>query len=159
LKTADGQLRRSAALLNALLIVAVAGFTAMRVSWVAQQQAVAESRQFPAAAVSFLAKERPAQPLMNHYNWGGYLVWKLYPDYRVYIDGRADVYGDNSMSDFASAYYITDDWRKPLREWAVRTVFLPRDAPLITALRSKREWKQIYADSQVAVLTRAPITH
>jgi hypothetical protein len=159
LKTADGQLRRSAALVNALLIVAVAGFTAMRVSWVAQQQAVADSRQFPAAAVSFLAKERPAQPLMNHYNWGGYLVWKLYPDYRVYIDGRADVYGDNFMSDFASAYYITDDWREPLREWAVRTVFLPRDAPLITALRSNREWKQIYADSQVAVLTRAPITH
>jgi len=154
LQTTDRPLPRSAALVNVLLIVAVAGFAVVRVWWVLQQQSVAEARQFPAAAVSFLVKDRPPQPLMNHYSWGGYLIWRLYPDYRVYIDGRADVYGDNFMSEFASAYYVSNDWRRPLQEWAVRTVVLPRDAPLITALRSRPEWKQIYTDAQVAVLTR-----
>ena len=40
--------------------------------------------------------------MLNHYNWSGYFIWKLYPDYRVYIDGRADLYGDGFMSDFAA---------------------------------------------------------
>ena len=93
---------------------------------------------------------------MNHYNWGGYLVWKLYPDYRVYIDGRADVYGDDFMSQFASAYYVTNDWKKPLRQWSIWTVVLPPDSPLVTALRSSPEWKQIYTDAQAAVLRRVP---
>ena len=40
---------------------------------------------------------------MNHYNWGGYFIWKLYPQYRVFMDGRADVYGDALMTDFRTA--------------------------------------------------------
>jgi hypothetical protein len=153
---ANGKSRPSAVLVNALLILGVAGFATARAWWVVQQQPAAEARQFPAAAVSFLVKERPPQPLVNHYNWGGYLVWKLYPDYRVYIDGRADVYGDDFMSQFASAYYITNDWKKPLRQWSIWTVVLPPDSPLVTALRSSPEWKQIYTDAQAAVLRRVP---
>jgi hypothetical protein len=151
----SGQIRRPAALVNVLVIAAVAGFAGVRIWWVVYQQPAAEARRFPAEAASFLAKERPPQPLMNYYNWGGYFIWKLYPDYRVYIDGRADVYGDDLMSEFATAYYLTDDWEKPLRQWAVCTVVLPPDTPLVTALRSSPEWKQIYADAQVSVLTRS----
>ena len=92
---------------------------------------------------------------MNHYNWGGYFIWKLYPQYRVFMDGRADVYGDAFMTDFSDCYYLTDDWRKSLQTWGIRTVVLPPDAPLITALRSSPEWKQIYADSQAVILTRS----
>ena len=149
-----GQLRRSAALVNLLTILIVAGFTSIRVWWVVQQQPAAEARQFPAAATAFLAKERLLPPLMNHYNWGGYFIWKLHPAYYVYIDGRADVYGDEFMSQFAATYYVTDDWKKQLQELSIRTVVLPPDAPLVTALRSTSDWKQVYADAQAAVLTR-----
>ena len=67
---------------------------------------------------------------MNHYNWGGYFIWKLYPQYRVFMDGRADVYGDALMTDFSDCYYLTDNWRKSLQNWGIRTVVLPPDAPL-----------------------------
>ena len=26
--------------------------------------------------------------MFNPYVWGGYLIWSLYPDYKVFIDGR-----------------------------------------------------------------------
>ena len=93
--------------------------------------------------------------MMNHYNWGGYFIWKLYPQYRVFMDGRADVYGDTLMTEFGDCYYLTDDWRKSLQAWGIRTVVLPPDAPLITALRSSPEWEQIYADSEAVILTQA----
>ncbi len=43
--------------------------------------------------------QKPPQPIYNEYIWGGYLIWRLYPDYRVYIDGRADVYGDSLVNE------------------------------------------------------------
>ena len=35
----------------------------------------------------------PPGPLFNDYGWGGYLIWQLYPELRVGIDGRMAVYG------------------------------------------------------------------
>ncbi|MGH9536566.1 MAG: hypothetical protein ACRD3H_01510, partial [Terriglobales bacterium] len=58
------------------------------------------------------------------------------------------------MDQFAATYYLTDDWKMPLRQWGIRTVILPPDAPLITALKSGNEWKQIYADPQAVILSR-----
>ncbi len=59
------------------------------------------------------------------------------------------------MDDFAASYHLSDNWRHPMEFWGIRTIVLPPDAPLVTAFRSNPGWKQIYADSQVAVLTQA----
>ncbi len=93
--------------------------------------------------------------MLNHYNWGGYFIWKLYPDYRVFIDGRADLYGDSFMNEFAASYYLTGDWRKSLRKWGIRTIVLPPDAPLVTAMQSQSGWRRAYADSQAVVLIQS----
>jgi len=140
---------------NAVVLAAFATFTVARVRFVVDRQAETEAHEFPAAAVSFLSRERPPGPLLNHYNWGGYFIWKLYPEYRVYIDGRADLYGDSFMDDFAATYYLTNHWRDPMDRWGIRTIVLPPDAQLVTAVRSNADWKQIYADSQAIILTKA----
>jgi hypothetical protein len=145
---------RRAVLVNAVVLAAVASFAAGRVRHLAGMQQELEARHFPMAAAAFLAQQRPPGPILNHYNWGGYFIWKLYPDYRVAIDGRADVYGDQLMEDFGDCYYLTDNWQKPLQQWGIRTLILPPDAPVVTALRINPEWKQIFVDSQAVVLTR-----
>jgi hypothetical protein len=141
-------------LVNAVLLAAVLVFMVARVRYVSYRQAETEAKELPAGAVSFLAAQRPPAPILNHYNWGGYFIWRLYPEYRVYIDGRADLYGDAFMDDLATTYYLRgDSWRSPFAKWGIRTVVLPPDAPLVTALRASPDWKTIYADSQAVVLT------
>jgi hypothetical protein len=142
-------------LVNAVVLAAVAVLTVARVRYVVGHQAETEAKNFPAAAVAFLAVQRPPGPILNHYNWGGYFIWKLYPEYRVYIDGRADLYGDAFMDDFAATYYLTDHGREALERWRIRTVILPPAAPLITALRASPEWREVYGDSQTVVLTQS----
>ncbi|MGH9566786.1 MAG: hypothetical protein ACRD4I_12425, partial [Candidatus Angelobacter sp.] len=83
---------------NAVLILGIALFAFWRVNFIVRSQPAAEARDFPSAAVSFLAANHPPAPLLNHYNWGGYLIWKLYPQYRVFVDGRADLYGDDFLN-------------------------------------------------------------
>ncbi|MGH9502969.1 MAG: hypothetical protein ACRD20_08965 [Terriglobales bacterium] len=152
-RSLSGSLSRTL-VINALVLVTFAAFTVYRVRSVVSTQAEAEASHFPAAAAAFLQKEHPPGPMMNYYNWGGYFIWKLYPEYRVFIDGRADIYGDAFIIEFAACYYLTDDWGKSLEKWGIQTLVLPPDAPVVTALRSSAKWKQIYADSQAAILIR-----
>jgi hypothetical protein len=142
--------------INALLLGGFLFFTVARLHYVIRRQTETEGKEFPAAAASFLMTVRPAAPLLNHYNWGGYFIWKLYPAYRVYIDGRADLYGDAFLDQFAATYYLKGkSWQDPLNQWGIQTVVLPPDAPLTVALQQMPAWKQLFADSQAVVLTRS----
>ncbi len=142
-------------LVNVVLLAAFLVFTIVRVRYVVLGQAKAEAKELPEAAVSFIASQRPPAPMLNHYNWGGYFIWRLYPEYRVYIDGRADLYGDAFMDDLATTYYLRgDSWRRSFEKWGIRTVVLPPDAPLVTALRGLPDWETVYSDSHAVVLTR-----
>jgi hypothetical protein len=143
-------------LVNAILLAGFLVFMVARVRYVSSLQSETEAQKLPAAAVSFIAAQRPPGPILNHYNWGGYFIWRLYPQYQVYIDGRADLYGDAFMDDLATTYYLRgDSWQCPFEKWGIRTVVLPPDAPLVTALAARRDWKTVYADSQAVVLTKA----
>lgn len=140
---------------NVVLLVSFLVFLIARVHLVTRRQAEKEAQELPAHAVSFIATRHPPAPLLNHYNWGGYLICRLYPEYRVYIDGRADLYGDAFMDDLATTYYLRgDSWRSTFEKWGIRTVVLPPDAPLVTALTALSDWKTVYTDSQAVVLTK-----
>jgi hypothetical protein len=141
--------------LNGLLLASFVAFEVIWVSSVIWRQNQAEAKAFPVQAVHFLEQNQPPGPLLNNYNWGGYLIWRLYPENRVYIDGRADLYGDSFMDSFAATYGLTGHWETPLQSWHIRTVILPPASALATVLRSRKDWKLIYSDSQAVVLTHA----
>jgi hypothetical protein len=143
--------------INAAVLAGFLAFAAWRINYVIERQTQTEETEFPVAAVNFLNRAQPPAPIMNHYNWGGYFIWKLYPEYKVYIDGRADVYGDSFLDEFASVYYLKGrTWRTPLEKWDIRTVVLPPDAPLIRGLGIMPGWKQVFSDQQAVVFSRIP---
>jgi len=139
---------------NAIVLIAFTIFTVSRIHSLVQRQRGNEAHDFPLAAVSFLARQKLPPPILNHYNWGGYLIWQLYPAYPVFIDGRADVYGDAFLNNLAKIYYLRDGWKEALEPWRVRTIVLPPDAPLVTFLRSQAGWAQVYQDSQAVILEK-----
>jgi hypothetical protein len=141
---------------NVAIIGLMVLFAGVHIAQVIHRQADAESRQFPARAVAFLQSTPAAGPIFNHYDWGGYLIWKLYPATPVFIDGRADVYGEALFHDFAKAYELKGGWREVLQRWHVQTVLVPPDSALATGLRSAPGWTVDYQDSQAIILTSHP---
>jgi hypothetical protein len=101
-----------------------------------------------------MREQKLPQPIFNDYGWGGYLIWKLYPDYRVYIDGRADVYGDAFMEEFLSAQAGEKGWRAPLDKYGIRTVLIKPDTALASLLREDAGWQKVFEDSQAVIFTR-----
>ena len=66
---------------------------ARRQVWSAFRPTFGVADTLPAGAVDFLRREGRRGTLWNEYVWGGYLIWHLYPELRVSIDGRMAVYG------------------------------------------------------------------
>ncbi len=58
------------AFFNALLLAGFMVFLLVRVHYVTNHQSEMEAKDFPAAAVSFIAAHHPPPPMLNHYNWG-----------------------------------------------------------------------------------------
>jgi hypothetical protein len=155
LRPVESSPRSAKLLLNAVLLASFAVFPVLRFRFIFQRQTIEEAREFPAQAVVFLLQNKPAGPLLNSYNWGGYLIWKLYPQYRVFVDGRTDLYDDGFLDDMASIYFAQGEWQRRFEPWQIQTVLLPPDAPLATILRSRAGWKMVYSDSKAIILTRS----
>ena len=140
--------------LNVLLLAAAPLTLAVwRVQHSVANQSAVEARAFPVAAVEFMRTHAIPQPVFNEYGWGGYLIWKL-PDCRVYIDGRADVYGDAFIEEFLATHDGEANWQESLSKHGVRTVLIKPDAALASLLRQDHGWQKVFEDSQAVIFTR-----
>src|SRR6202035_2396542 len=124
--------------------------------WVslARNQVASETEQFPQKAVAFLRAGDYPQRIFVYYDWGGYAIWKLYPSYRVFVDGRADLYGDDLLHQFENAVQLQHDWRNVLDRWKVEAVFVPPSCALAQALELDPNWQVAFIDSKAVVLLR-----
>jgi hypothetical protein len=145
----------AALLLNSVFLLAPATLGVVRVWHFVAHQRVYEAKHYPVAAVDFLSAQHLPGPIYNSYGWGGYLIKRLYPNYRVYIDGRADVYGDDFMTETMRTYEGHTGWRAPLDRLAVHTVLISPDAALASLLRSDGQWEKVYEDDQAVIFTKS----
>ncbi len=140
-------------LANATIILAVVVVAAYHAGHIIETQYSVETQKFPSGAVAFLQTNPLDGPIFNHYDWGGYLIWKLYPTVRVFIDGRADLHGEELFKDFADAYQLRDAWSNILDRRNIRTVLVPPTSALATGLRANSGWKVSYEDAQATIFT------
>ncbi len=140
-------------LVNTGIIFLLLAFATVHTLLVIQRQPRVEAAAYPVAAVAYLQQHPPAGPIFNDYAWGGYLIFKLYPNLRVFIDGRADVYGDDLVL-YMNAYYLQKNWQQALVARKVTTVIVPSDCPLASALRETPEWSLRYRDSVAAIFSK-----
>ena len=108
--------------------------------------------QTPVAAVDLL-EQRKAQRIFNAYQFGGYLISRNIP---VFVDGRAELYGEKFVMDFFKA----TEGKKPellprlLDEYKIDATLLVADAPGPQILDQLKGWKRIYADDIAVVHVR-----
>jgi hypothetical protein len=144
---------RGRVLVHWLLVVIAVAACAVWVASVAIDNRDVEARLYPLDALSYVdAHGLRAQRMYNSYNWGGYLLWR---GYRVFIDGRADVYLDAFMDEYVLAYQLAGNWRRPLDRYQVDYVLVEADIPFAMLLDESADWTQVYRDAQAEIFQRA----
>jgi hypothetical protein len=124
--------------------------------------------KWPAGAADFLRAHSVRAAMFNTYEYGGYLMWRLWPQERVFIDGRA--LSESVFEDYArilynhdatggkSAQELLDQYGVQVLvmngfEYATGNLYL-----LAPSLADPHEttWKLVYNDAQAMVLMRDP---
>jgi hypothetical protein len=111
----------------------------------------------PIRAVDWIEAHRPPGPIAHHMSDGGYLIWRLFPDYPVMIDGRLEVYGGER--NLALRIPGPDRFRELDRIYHFGTVIVRfneyRQGNLLGALWEDPAWKLVFTDDVAAVFVRA----
>ncbi|HEV2014607.1 MAG TPA: hypothetical protein VGR77_12110 [Candidatus Dormibacteraeota bacterium] len=141
----------------ALLIVVAVGMVAYRALPNLQpgREAAAISAVLPVQATDALQALGGPLRVFNYYDYGGYLVWRLFPSGgRVFIDGRVEVYGSQVFSRYLQVSYLADSWPAVIAQAYPDAVILPSAHPLVGILRRDPAWQVLSRDSVATVFTR-----
>lgn len=139
-----------AVVLHVLLLATLTTMTVFRAYSVSTDSEVHNG--LPRKAVEAIQASQPKAQMFNSYNWGGYLQWQL-PAYPVFIDGRADLYGERTIHEWWSVVNATEQGLKLLDSWNVNFVVLEPGWPILERL-AQMGWKTLYEDDTAVVLQR-----
>jgi hypothetical protein len=142
--------------LAAFLILLGTGVALYRVNPAAQATEIA--RVLPADAVTWIKAQRQDGPgeftrVFNRYEWGGYLGEQI-PSLPIFMDGRADVYGDALLRQYVSVIGLSVDPQTVFDKYGIDYVLFPPDTPLAGWLDASSAWRQVYEDTTAAVWVR-----
>ncbi|MEW6570589.1 MAG: hypothetical protein AB1390_05385 [Nitrospirota bacterium] len=122
--------------------------------------------RYPDGAVRFLKENKISGNMFNPYLWGGYLIWALYPDYKVFIDGRGlieEIYFQSNKILEASSFSFAGmpEWKAILDAYDINFIvtfsvadFTGKLVPLIPALYNDPAWYLIYMDDNSVIFIR-----
>ncbi|MGX4802311.1 hypothetical protein [Bradyrhizobium guangdongense] len=133
------------------LMIAAAAWTSTSI-YMSHHRFAFTMDQTPVAAVDLL-RERKAQRIFNGYQFGGYLISRDVP---VFVDGRAELYGEKFVMDFFKAA----EGKRPellprlLDEYKIDATLLGADTPGPQILDHLKGWKRLYTDNIAVIHVR-----
>jgi len=120
----------------------------------------------PAGAADFLLAHHVTGRIYNHLEDGGYLMWRLWPNDQVFVDGR--LLNETVYYDYRLLTYNVNAGKPPLDipdEYGIQTMvvngfeYTSGEPHMLMAALSNPEqtvWKLVYKDKVAAVFMRQP---
>jgi hypothetical protein len=111
-------------------------------------------KSYPVAAVEFLKKENISGNTFTHDDFGDYLIYAAWPQRKVFIDGRTDMYGSERMKEYLTLAHAMPGWKEIVDKYAFSSILFDTHSPLANALAEDRNWQLIYSDSLASIFLR-----
>ncbi|HYL86141.1 MAG TPA: tetratricopeptide repeat protein [Candidatus Angelobacter sp.] len=118
---------------------------------------------YPERAAAFLEREHLPRNIFHDYGQGGFLAWRLGPNYPVFVDGRYIPFGKElfaGQSKLTATPPDSPDWKAAAERWGINTVIFPvaRYAGLgrfpLQDYCESGEWKLVYLDEVSVIFVR-----
>ncbi|MFN5667237.1 hypothetical protein [Bradyrhizobium sp.] len=134
----------------AILIAGLAAWTSVA----AARQIISPPPVYERAAAVDAMKAHNVKRVLNDLQFGGYLIWRQMP---VFIDGRAELYGETFGMAMARAVQLKDvnGFLGLLESHEIDAVMLDPTTPASKLLDHIEGWQRLYADDRVVVHVRA----
>lgn len=107
---------------------------------------------FPVHAADWLEENPLEGRMFNDFNWGGYLLYRLWPRELVFVDSQSDFYGESLMRDYETIMLAQNDWHSLLDQYQIEWALIPTNSPLADQLKNENDWTVVYEDPVAAII-------
>jgi hypothetical protein len=108
----------------------------------------------PRAAFNFVKESGLKGNMFNTYSIGGYIIWQGYPEYKVFMDGRNDVYPETLLKEYDALVVKSKDIGATLSKYQVNYIIFKLtelNINTVAALLENGDWELVYSDEMFAV--------
>lgn len=118
-----------------------------------------DEKRFPVAAVKFLNRELITGNMFNNDEFGDYIIFSAWPKYRVFMDGRSDMYGEKLGSAYLQVANVRPGWKEILARNNISWVIFDTKSALTAALNGDLDWRPIYTDEVATIFVKKIADH
>jgi hypothetical protein len=111
-------------------------------------------QSYPVTAVEFLMKENVPGNTFTHDGFGDYLIYAAWPQHRVFIDGRTDMYGADRLREYLNLAHALPGWKDIIDKYAFNSILFDTHSALASVLAEDRNWHLIYSDPLASIFLR-----
>ena len=109
---------------------------------------------FPVDAADWIQENDLKGNGFNHFPWGGYLLYRFWPDRLVFIDGQTDFYGEELTREYEEVITVGESWETVLYKYEVEWALIPAGSDLAEVLTYDSTWSLVYFDQTAVIFTR-----
>jgi hypothetical protein len=113
-----------------------------------------DDKRFPVEATNYISEQRIREPIFSLDYWGGYLIYRLYPQDRVVVDDRHDLYGNQFFKEYLKVVLIQPGWEQVLDRLGADWVLVPGGSSLANMLRLSSDWTRAHEDGTAVLFHR-----
>jgi len=160
------KLIRQAAAISMLLLVCGVGVGSLLGTRVTRDAFGAGIRPdvFPETAAGRLAAIAQHQAILNSQDDGGYLVWRLWPGWKICTDARPTLYSEEFRDQYDLLWEGAENWSEQLNLWNVAAVLGTPEVlqrfpshNLYYRLADSPDWTAVYWDSESILYVKSSI--
>jgi hypothetical protein len=114
------------------------------------------SWETPIMGTEYLLENDLPKPIFNEMGYGSYLIWRGYPEYKVFVDPRIELYSENIWMDYILISTGQPQWENLLDKYTINTMFLDRNnqPEIIDKADESPDWIEVYGDDKSVVYVR-----
>jgi hypothetical protein len=131
------------------VVIGVAAGAVLAIPFLVPVTAGSFAERFPVEA----ARHLTAQRVFHDDVVGGYLVYAQWPERRVFVDDRAELFGAEHFTDTVEARNGTPSWRETFDRWGIEQALVGAEEGLAVVLADDG-WTERFRDDDFVVLDR-----
>lgn len=113
-----------------------------------------DARKKPVAACDFLMRQSINGNMFNSDEFGDYLIYRGFPSYKVFIDGRLDMYGSDRLREYNRVVHFEKGWESVLEKYRVSWILFETESGFTRYLLQDKEWALVYSDPVASIFVK-----
>ncbi len=113
------------------------------------------------AIADHLAGNSPQGRIFTCFEWGEFLGWRLGPDYKVFMDGRIEIFPDEIWQEYSAITRGRADWQEILDRYQVNCLVLDTSGyhhELLPQVRRSPAWRETLSQGDAVVFERQAVS-